>query len=156
AVGSRPGEIHAARSRCRKSAGHDRAAARSFRNRHDAASAHRDLRSVRKPSALTAAMLPQTKLDILIARHAELEARLAGQISPDEFVELSGELSDLGPVVDAIRNARAVGAELKGVEALVDDPPTGSEVREIAASERHGLRERLEKLGTDLRIELLP
>ncbi len=101
-------------------------------------------------------MLPQTKLDVLVARHAEIEARLAGQISPDDFVKLSRELSDLGPVVDAIKNYRAVGTELKDVEALIDDPQTDSEMREIADSERHDLRERLEELENELRLELLP
>ena len=101
-------------------------------------------------------MLPQTKLDVLIARHAEIEARLAGQISPDDFVKLSRELSDLGPVVEAIKSYRAVGTELKDVEALIDDPQTDSEMREIADSERHDLRDRLEKLERDLRVELLP
>ena len=101
-------------------------------------------------------MLPQAKLDILIARHAEIEARLAGQISPDDFVKLSRELSDLGPVVDAIKIYRAVGSELEDVEALIDDPKTDSEMREIADSERHELRDRLEKLEKDIQLELLP
>ena len=101
-------------------------------------------------------MLPQAKLDVLIARHAEIEARLAGQISPDDFVKLSRELSDLGPVVETIKTYRAVGAELKDVEALIDDPKTDSEMREIADSERHELRDRIEKLEKDIQLELLP
>lgn len=101
-------------------------------------------------------MLPQTKLDVLIARHAEIEARLAGQISPDDFVKLSRELSELGPVVDAIKIYRAVASELKGVEALIEDPKTDSEMREIADHERHELRDRLEKLEKDIQLELLP
>lgn len=101
-------------------------------------------------------MLPQTKLDVLIARHAEIEARLAGQISPDDFVKLSRELSELSPVVDAIKIYRAVASELKGVEALIEDPKTDSEMREIADHERHELRDRLEKLEKDIQLELLP
>ena len=101
-------------------------------------------------------MLPQAKLDILIARHAEIEARLAGQISTDDFVKLSRELSDLGPVVDAIKTYRAVGSELKDVEALIEDPKTDSEMREIADNERHELRDRIEKLEKDIQLELLP
>ena len=101
-------------------------------------------------------MLPQAKLDVLLARHAEIEARLAGQISPDDFVKLSRELSELGPVVERIKSYRAVAAELKDVEALIDDPKTDSEMREIADSERHDLIEKLEQLEKDIQLELLP
>ena len=53
-------------------------------------------------------MLPQTKLDALMSRHAEIEARLNGQLAAEEFVKLSRELSELGPVVDTIKTYRSV------------------------------------------------
>ncbi|HWV53468.1 peptide chain release factor 1 [Pseudorhodoplanes sp.] len=101
-------------------------------------------------------MLPQIKLDALIARHAEIEARLSGQISPDDFVKLSRELSDLGPVVEAIKAYRAVDSELRDIESMIEDPGTDSEMRAIADAERHELRERIEKLEKQIQIELLP
>jgi peptide chain release factor 1 len=101
-------------------------------------------------------MLPQVKLDALIARHAELEARLSGQLAADDFVKLSRELSDLSPVVEAIRNYRSASAELDEVEALFSDPATDGEMREIADTERHALREKLEGLERQIQLELLP
>ena len=101
-------------------------------------------------------MLPQFKLDALIARHAEIEARLSGQIAPDDFVRLSRELSDLGPVVETIKTYRSVDSELKGIEALIADPRTDSEMREIADDERHDLRDRLDVLEKQIQLELLP
>jgi peptide chain release factor 1 len=101
-------------------------------------------------------MLPQTKLDALIVRHAEIEARLSGQLAADEFVKLSRELSDLGSVVDTIKTYRSVSAELSGIEALIDDPNTDSEMRQIADEERRELRDRLEGLEKQIQLELLP
>jgi peptide chain release factor 1 len=101
-------------------------------------------------------MLPQIKLDALIARHAELESRLSGQLAADDFVKLSRELSDLSPVVDAIRNYRAASAELEDVEALFADTATDGEMREIADVERRDLREKLDALEKQIQLELLP
>ena len=52
-------------------------------------------------------MLPEAKLDILLARHAALEAELLGQVSAETFVKLSREFAELDPVVDAIKAYRA-------------------------------------------------
>jgi peptide chain release factor 1 len=101
-------------------------------------------------------MLPQVKLDALIARHAEIEARLNGQLAADDFVKLSRELSELSPVVEVIRNYRAASAELQDVEALFADASTDSEMRDIADIERRDLRERLEGLEKDIQLQLLP
>jgi peptide chain release factor 1 len=101
-------------------------------------------------------MLPQVKLDALIVRHAEIEARLNGQLAADDFVKLSRELSDLSPVVDAIRNYRAASAELEDVEALFADADTDGEMRDFADAERRNLRERLEGLEKEIRLQLLP
>ena len=101
-------------------------------------------------------MLPQMKLDALIARHAEIEARLNGQLAADEFVRLSRELSDLGPVVETIKNYRSVSAELQDIESLIEDPKTDAEMREIADVERRDLRDRIEGLEKQIQVELLP
>ncbi|MFN3349302.1 peptide chain release factor 1 [Pseudorhodoplanes sp.] len=101
-------------------------------------------------------MLPHVKLDALMLRHAELEARLSGQVGADEFVKLSRELSDLAPVVEAIRAYRAASAELEDVEALFADASTDAEMREIADAERRALRDKLEVLEKDIRVQLLP
>ncbi len=101
-------------------------------------------------------MLPQVKLDALIARHAEIEARLSGQISPDDFVKLSRELADLGSVVETIKDYRSVEAELRDIVAMINDPGTDAEMRAIADAERHDLRDRIEKLEKQIQLELLP
>jgi peptide chain release factor 1 len=101
-------------------------------------------------------MLPQVKLDALIVRHAEIEARLSGQLAADDFVKLSRELSDLSPVVEAIRNYRAASAELEDVEALFADADSDGEMRDIADAERRELRDKLEGLEREIQLQLLP
>ncbi|MGH6750711.1 MAG: peptide chain release factor 1, partial [Bradyrhizobium sp.] len=40
-------------------------------------------------------MLPETKLDILLAHHASLEAQLHGQVSSESYVKITRELAEL-------------------------------------------------------------
>ncbi len=49
-------------------------------------------------------MLPEQKLDALIARHQAVEAELSTQVSPDTYVKLSREFAELGPIVEAIND----------------------------------------------------
>jgi peptide chain release factor 1 len=49
-----------------------------------------------------------------------------------------------------------VSSELSGIEALIDDPNTDSEMRQIADEERRELRDRLEGLEKQIQLELLP
>ena len=55
-------------------------------------------------------MLPEAKLDVLLARHAALEAELTGQLSSDAYVRATRELSELAPVVEAVKAYRAAVA----------------------------------------------
>ena len=101
-------------------------------------------------------MLPQTKLDAMLARHAEIEAALSGQLAPDVFVKLSRELSELAPIVEAIRGYHAVADEIAGLDALVADPATDAEMRQIAEAEKPALEERRAQLENDIRLHLIP
>ncbi|HEY0235648.1 MAG TPA: peptide chain release factor 1, partial [Afipia sp.] len=52
-------------------------------------------------------MLPQAKLDVLLARHASLENDLLGQLPSDAYVRATRELSELSPIVEAVKAWRA-------------------------------------------------
>ena len=101
-------------------------------------------------------MLPEQKLDALLTRHAELEAALSGQHNSDNFVKLSREFSDLGPIVESIHAYRAASRELAELQAMLDDPATDSEMRELAQSEKGPLAKRLEQLVQEVRLALVP
>jgi len=101
-------------------------------------------------------MLPEAKLDILLARHAELEAQLLGDVGAENYVRMTRELAELNPVIDAVKAYRAAVAELAGIDAMVSDPATDPEMRELAEAERPELEARRDELMQQLRVALLP
>jgi peptide chain release factor 1 len=101
-------------------------------------------------------MLPDAKLDILLARHAELERELLGQVSAESYVRASRELAELGPVVEAVKAYRATLSEIADTEALLGDAATDAEMRAMAEQELETLEQRRETLEQDIRLALLP
>ena len=101
-------------------------------------------------------MLPEQKLDALLARHRMVESELASQVTPTTYVRLSREFSELGPVVEAIKAYREVTDEIAGLEALLADAATNSEMRALAADEKPPLEARRAALEQQIRLALLP
>jgi peptide chain release factor 1 len=101
-------------------------------------------------------MLPEQKLDALIARHAALERDLAAAMPAEAYVKMSREFAELAPVVEAAQSYRAAQRELEGVESMIEDPSTDAEMRAIAAAERPELEARRASLEQQLRLALLP
>jgi peptide chain release factor 1 len=101
-------------------------------------------------------MLPEQKLDALLARHAEVEAALSAQQNSETFVKLSREFAELDPVVDSIKAYRAVEKEFTAVKQMIDDPATDAEMRSLAESEIGPLRTRREELMQQVRLALVP
>ena len=101
-------------------------------------------------------MLPQAKLDILLARHATLEAELLGQVNAETYVRATRELSELSPVVDAVKAYRSAQTEIKDIDALIADPSTDAEMRQLAEVERPALEEKRVALEQQIRLALLP
>jgi peptide chain release factor 1 len=101
-------------------------------------------------------MLPEQKLDALLARHQMVESELASQLTPTTYVKLSREFSELGPVIQAIKAYREVTDELAGLEALLDDATTDAEMRSLAAGEKPALELRRIALEQEIRLALLP
>jgi peptide chain release factor 1 len=101
-------------------------------------------------------MLPQQKLDALIARHQAVENELASQLAPETYVKLSREFAELAPIVEAAKTYRAVAAELADVTALLDDPKTEPDMRAMAEAEKPQLEEKRAALEQKLKLALLP
>jgi len=100
--------------------------------------------------------LPQDKLDLILRRHDEISSRLSENMDAASFVALSRELAGLEPVTVAIRDYRKQAAEIAGLEAMIADPATDNEMRDLAEAERRESEARLEALGQQLQISLLP
>ncbi|MDO9564773.1 MAG: PCRF domain-containing protein, partial [Bradyrhizobium sp.] len=101
-------------------------------------------------------MLPEAKLDVLLAHHASLEAQLLSQLSSENYVRITRELSELNPLIDAVKTYRAANAELAGIDALIADPATDAEMRGMAEAERETLVARSLELAQQIRVALLP
>ncbi len=101
-------------------------------------------------------MLPQAKLDTLIARHQAVEAELSRQLAPEAFVKLSREFAELSPIVETVKSYRAVATELADLDALIADPKTDGEMRAIATAEKPELEARRARLEGDIRVHLIP
>ena len=93
------------------------------------------------------------KINAILSRHAEAEARLAsGTLAPPEFVALSKELAELEPVVRAAREVTRLREELAELEAMLADP----EMKAMAEEEIPALRATLPEAELALAVEMLP
>ena len=101
-------------------------------------------------------MLPDAKLDAMLARHAALEAELSGQLAPDAYVKASRELSELGPIIDSVKRYRALVSEMADLDALLADPATDPEMRAMAEAEKPELEARRAALEKEIRVHLIP
>src|SRR5262249_59014234 len=101
-------------------------------------------------------MLPEARLDALIARHRAVEDELAAGPDRDGYVKLSREFSERGPVVEAVQAYRAATTELADSDALIADPKTDTEMRELAQAERPAIEGRRAALEQQIRVALIP
>jgi len=100
--------------------------------------------------------LPQHRLDALLARHSLVESELATNLSRDDYVKLSREFSELGPVIEAIKAYRAVTTEIADLDALAADATSDPEMRKLADAEKPALLARREKLEHQIQLALIP
>ena len=77
-------------------------------------------------------MLPQDKLNLILRRRDEIAARLSAGPSGSEFGVLSRELSELEPLCETISAWRAAQDDEAGAHAMLADPATDAEMRELA------------------------
>jgi len=95
-----------------------------------------------------------SKLDRVVARHAELRDRLASGSGFDP--KAMKEFSDISEIVAAVEKYRAAQAELAGLESILNDASSDREMREMAEEEIRALKERLPKLEHAVKLLLLP
>jgi peptide chain release factor 1 len=101
-------------------------------------------------------ILPEAKLDVLLAHHASLEAQVLGQLASDKYVQITRELAELNPLIEAVKAYRASVKELADTEALMSDGGNDAEMRAMAEAERETLTARRDELAQKIRLALLP
>src|ERR1700712_1117026 len=100
-------------------------------------------------------MIPDAKLERVLDRFHAIEAQLASGHS-GEFAKLSKEHSQLAAVVSAIQGYKDTRSALEGSEALLADPQSDSELKQLAQEESNDLRKRFAELERKVRLLLLP
>jgi peptide chain release factor 1 len=101
-------------------------------------------------------MLPQEKLDLIIRRRDEVSAKLAAGANGAEFGALSRELSEIEPVAASIAAWRQAQLDLEGARALLADPASDREMRDLAQTEIEDTQARIEELERAISLALLP
>ena len=101
-------------------------------------------------------MLPQEKIDQLLARHHELETEMSSNPDQEVYIKLAKEFSDLGPVIEKVREMESAKEELFGLVELLGEADIDSEMKEMAELEMPDLKAAIEKAGDELQLLLLP
>ena len=98
--------------------------------------------------------LPQARLDQVLDRFHEVEARMGAASDGAEIVRLSKEHSELKPVADAVAGLARARAEVGELEEMIGsgDP----EMAALARDELQALKERLPELEREVALLLAP
>ncbi|KIT17834.1 peptide chain release factor 1 [Jannaschia aquimarina] len=97
-------------------------------------------------------MIPEDRLDQILARFEFLEARLNAGADGSEIGALTQEYSELKPVADQVRDWRALDVQIADARTMLDDP----EMAELAQAELAELEARQAAASDALRLALLP
>lgn len=99
-------------------------------------------------------MLPEDRLDAILARAETLQEKMNGELPPQEFVSLSKEYARLEPVVAAVTQYQKLVAEIDDLKSIIGG--TDEEMKELAEAELPELEEKLPEAQKELEIMLLP
>ena len=100
------------------------------------------------------ATIPAHRLEQVIDRFEEVEARMGAVSDPDEIVALSKEHAELRPVAEKAKELAQARADYEEAEAMMegDDP----DMAELAREEYYELKERIPDLENEVQLLLLP
>ena len=99
------------------------------------------------------------RLEIFEKRYLELEKRMYEPdvvSDPDRYQKVMKEYSSIEPVVKKYREYKAAQQTVSDSLAILDDPASDEELRELASLELDDAKKRLPALEEELKILLLP
>ncbi|WP_426029135.1 peptide chain release factor 1 [Brevundimonas sp. TWP2-3-4b2] len=96
--------------------------------------------------------LPQARLDQVVDRFHQVEARMGAASDGQEIVRLSKEHAEMKPVADAVMALAKTRAEMADLEAMAADP----EMADMAADELQTLKDTLPDMERDVALLLAP
>jgi peptide chain release factor 1 len=98
--------------------------------------------------------LPQARLDQVLDRFREIEARMGAATDGAEIVKLSKEHAELKPVADAVLTLEKARAEEPELREMLESGD--AEMAELARAELEGLKEKLPALEHEVALLLAP
>ncbi len=101
-------------------------------------------------------MIDIEKLQPLVNRYMAIETEMVAAPGRDEFVRLSQEYAELGPVVEKIRTFTAIRDELVDLAVIFGDPESDQEMRDLAGAEIETLEDQVSALELSLKTALIP
>ncbi|MCS6855424.1 MAG: peptide chain release factor 1 [Elioraea sp.] len=96
------------------------------------------------------------RLDRLAERAAALKARLATELTPQDYVATTKELAEIETLADQVEALRRAERELAEAKALAEDSSADEEMRALAREEARALEARIAELERAIRVALLP
>ena len=102
-------------------------------------------------------MLPISKVNDLISKHAKLEKELAsGEIDKKNFADKSKEYSDLNEIIKEAISFKNFEINKKDLDKIINDPKSDNEIRELARNELIELEKNNEIIEKKIKLFLLP
>ena len=98
--------------------------------------------------------LPQARLDQVLDRFRQVEARMGAASDGAEIVKLSKEHAEIKPVADAVLALGKARAELADLKEMAESDD--AEMAAMANDEFHALKERMPEIERDVALLLAP
>ncbi len=96
--------------------------------------------------------LPQARLDQVIDRFQQVEARMGAATDGQEIVRLSKEHAEMKPIAEAVMALARTRSEMVDLEAMASDP----EMADMAADELQTLKDTLPAMEREVALLLAP
>lgn len=100
------------------------------------------------------ASIPTSRLEQVIDRFDQVEARMGATSDSDEIVALSREHAELKPVADKAKELVDLKAQLRDAETMMDG--ADKDMAELASEEYYDIKERLPALEKEVQLLLIP
>ena len=97
------------------------------------------------------------KLANVVNRYNELEALIAEPgVTPENLVKMNKEISNLAPIVEAIKEYNTLKQNMNDAKEMLDDSSLDKELRDMAETEFYEIKEKLPAKEKEIKILLLP
>ncbi|MEQ8558365.1 MAG: peptide chain release factor 1 [Henriciella sp.] len=100
------------------------------------------------------ATIPVSRLEQVIDRFDQVEARMGATTDSDEIVQLSREHAELKPVADKAKELVDLKAQLKDAETMMNG--ADKDMAELATEEYYEIKEQLPALEKEVQLLLIP